>query len=95
MTRSMRRLTVLTLGATMCVMTQLAPAHAALTASIPTLPAEQKHTIVVDVHTGEMLSISSGEPLSDEVVKQFESLPGAKTYTQDVYTGRVLSIARN
>ncbi len=91
----MRWLAVLTLGATMCAMTQLATAAAAPIPAGPTLPAGQEHVIVVDVHTGEMLSISSTEPLSDVTVKQFESIPGAKTYTQDVYTGRVLSIARN
>lgn len=91
----MRRLTVLILGATMCAMTQLTPAKAAPTPSVRALPAGQEHTILVDVHTGEMLSVTSTEPLSDVTVKQFESLPGGKTYTQDVYTGRVLSIARN
>jgi hypothetical protein len=85
----------LTLGATVCATTQLAPAAAAPTPSIPALPAGPGHTVVVDVYTGEMLLISSTRPLSEVVVKQFESLPGAKTYTLDVYTGRVLSIARN
>ncbi len=79
----------------MCAMTQLATATAAPIPSSPTLPAGQEHVVLVDVHTGEMLSISSTEPLSEVTVKQFEALPGAKTYTQDVYTGRVLSIARN
>ncbi|NIK58223.1 hypothetical protein [Kribbella shirazensis] len=52
------------------------------------------HVTVIDVHTGELLSITSATPLSAAVVEKFDALPGVKTYTVDFY-GRVMSIARS
>lgn len=49
---------------------------------------------MIDVHTGELLSITSATPLSAAVVEKFDALPGVKTYTVDFY-GRVMSIARS
>lgn len=90
-----RLLAILTLGATACAMVQLAPAAATPTASNPGWPAGPGHTIVLDTNTGKVSSISSTTPLSDTLLKHYWSSPGSKTYTLDVYTGRVLSITMN
>jgi hypothetical protein len=82
-------------GTTLCAMTQLVPAFAAPVPAVTVLPAGPGNSIVMDARTGELLSITSTAPLPDAVVKQFDALPGSKAYTQDVHTGRIMSVARN
>lgn len=85
---------VATLGVTLCAMTQL-PAMATPNPPVPVFPTGPGHTLTINVKTGELLSVTSTTPLEDAVVEQFDALPGSKTYTVDVSTGRYLSIIRD
>jgi hypothetical protein len=73
----------------------LAPMPAAAKSPVPAFPAGTGTTMLIDVHTGELLSIASDRPLSAAAIRQFEALPGSKTYTVDVATGQFVSITRN
>lgn len=91
----MRRLAVVvSLGTALCATTQLVAAAGTPIQPAPGFPDGPGHTVVIDVRTGEVLSIASAGGLSDADVKQFGGLPGPKTYTMDVRTGRFLSISR-
>lgn len=76
-------------------MTQLVPAGAAPAAvDTPVLPAGSESVIVIDVLSGDLLSVTSTKPVSDAMIKQFDVRPGAKTYVLDTQTGQLLSITR-
>lgn len=95
MTRShsMRLTSAIAASTVLCAGTPIGSATAA--PASPPVPIGPGHAVVMDTRTAELLSITSDRPLSDAVVKQFQALPGVKTYTQDVRTGSVLSITRS
>ncbi|TCC33874.1 hypothetical protein E0H75_42205 [Kribbella capetownensis] len=93
MTR-LRSITAVTIGAAICAAVQLVPASAAPAGAQPALPTGGS-TVIVDVHSGELLSVTSSKPLPPAVVEQFDRLPGAKHYTQDAHTGGILAISRS